>query len=319
MQITGSRGLPEPGGSRGSTDRKAYKAVSLSPGRLSLSLSLSSPPGGSPVVSPSAHARALAPATVTAPYISRGSGGGGGTGVTSTDIKVVLARAGVRSPTLVEIFDFYDTRRERTAEARRGGGGGANSTDREGKREKEREQDRTSLVPATVFTSYSLPHSPPIAPLFFPLSLSLFLLLFLLSAILLATPGFRAPFPRPDRGIKLRRREARKMAIRERDATFSAVGVLVGQTELAPPGGRARKEGPASGSAPRDRENRAALHFQLIPVPRPRSSRPFCKGATRIRRATEGIPGTAARWREPAPALSFSRWLAALLHPFSRL
>lgn len=174
MQITGSRGLPEPGGSRGSTDRKAYKAVSLSPGRLSLSLSLSSPPGGSPVVSPSAHARALAPATVTAPYISRGSGGGGGTGVTSTDIKVVLARAGVRSPTLVEIFDFYDTRRERTAEARRGGGGGANSTDREGKREKEREQDRTSLVPATVFTSYSLPHSPPIAPLFFPLSLSLY-------------------------------------------------------------------------------------------------------------------------------------------------
>lgn len=78
MQITGSRGLPEPGGSRGSTDRKAYKAVSLS-----LLVSSSPPPPLShplllvlAVVSPSAHARALAPATVTAPYISRGSGGG---------------------------------------------------------------------------------------------------------------------------------------------------------------------------------------------------------------------------------------------------
>lgn len=77
MQITGSRGLPEPGGSRGSTDRKAHKAVSLS-----LLTSSSPPPLSHPlllvlaVVSPSAHARALAPATVTAPYISRGSGGG---------------------------------------------------------------------------------------------------------------------------------------------------------------------------------------------------------------------------------------------------
>ena len=50
MQITGSRGLPEPGGSRGSTDRKAvYKVVFLSLRLTSspsvLSLSLSSPLG----------------------------------------------------------------------------------------------------------------------------------------------------------------------------------------------------------------------------------------------------------------------------------
>ena len=94
MQITGSRGLPEPGGSRGSTDRKAvYKVVFLSlrltssPSVLSLSII---PSRACPLSLPQTMHEALAPATVTASYISRGSGGGG-TGVTSTDIKVVLA------------------------------------------------------------------------------------------------------------------------------------------------------------------------------------------------------------------------------------
>ena len=120
MQITGSRGLPEPGGSRGSTDRKAvYKVVflslrltsspSLSP---SLFLSLSHPLSGHarPLSLPQTMHEALAPATVTASYISRGSGGGG-TRVTSTDIKVVLACDGVwlaYAPWKYSIFTIRD-------------------------------------------------------------------------------------------------------------------------------------------------------------------------------------------------------------------
>lgn len=62
------------------------------PLRFSFSLSLSHPLSGHarPLSLPQTMHEALAPATVTASYISRGSGGGG-TRVTSTDIKVVLA------------------------------------------------------------------------------------------------------------------------------------------------------------------------------------------------------------------------------------
>ena len=134
----------------------------------------------------------------------------------------------------VEIFDFYDTRRERStasaASAHRGRKSGKRGVEK-------REKDCTSLVPATVFTSCSLPDSAGIVSLSFflflsfslffspslPLSLSLFLSLsvqcrfsfydFSIPPLLCHPPGGFLLFLDPIEELSYWRWKATKMAI----------------------------------------------------------------------------------------------------------